>query len=81
MQRLSDTTGDTYYFKEEIIDILKSEFKLILEDDYIDNLIKELVKKHFIIIEDGRYYLSEIYYMETSIAYTLKEINEIPVKN
>ena len=80
MQRLSDTTGDTYYFKEEITDILKSEFKLILEDDYIDTLIKELVKKHFIIIEDSRYYLSEIYYMETSIAYTLKEINEIPAK-
>ena len=80
MQILSDTTGDTYYFKEEIIDVLKEKFKLILDPIYIDNLIKELIKKHFIIVEDQRYYLQEIYLMETNIAHTLKEITNLDIK-
>ena len=80
MQNLSDSTGDTYYYKEEIKDILHTKFKLILDEIYFDNLLLDLVKHNQILIVDDKYYLSEIYEMEQSIAYNLKEIIEYDSK-
>ena len=36
MQYLSNSNGDTYYYKEEIIDTLKFNYKLILETKKIN---------------------------------------------
>lgn len=57
MQNLSNSTGDTYYYKEEILDALKTYYKLILDDVYVDNLLEELIKSDFIVFEDSKYYL------------------------
>ena len=80
MQLLSDSNGDTYYFKEEIIDILRSKFKLILDEVYIDNLLKSLIHDEFIIVDDNRYYLNNIFQMEVDIAENLKDIINYPLK-
>jgi exodeoxyribonuclease V alpha subunit len=74
MQFLSNTTGDTYYYKEEIIDTLKQRYKLILDEVYITNLFTELIKNDYIILLDEKYYLKEIYEMEKNISYNLKNI-------
>ena len=74
MQYLSNSNGDTYYYKEEIIDALKFNYKLILDEVYIDELLNELIKNDYIVLIDNKYYLKEIYEMEKDISYNLKNI-------
>lgn len=74
MQNLSSSNGDTYYFKEEIIDVLKFNYKLILDNTYIDQLLNDLIKNNYIILIDDKYYLKELYDMELDITYNLKSI-------
>ena len=80
MQNLSDSTGDTYYHKEEILDILHTKFKLILDEIYFENLLLDLVKHNQILIVDEKYYLTEIYEMEQDISYNLKRILDLDIK-
>ena len=80
MKILSDTNGDTYHYYEEILDILKFKFKLILDEIYISNLLKELIADDYIILEDNKYYLFDIYNMERDIAENLKSILNTPLK-
>lgn len=81
MKRMSDTTGDIYYFKEEIYTGLKSYFKLILESEEFDNLLGKLFKENFIVVDEEKYYLKENYMMEHDIAKNLSKIVNLPKKN
>lgn len=74
MQIMSNTKGDTYYFKEEIIDELNQNYKLLLEESYIDRLLFELLEKESIVLVENKYYLKEIYDMEQNIALNLNLI-------
>lgn len=80
MKRMSDTLGDVYYLKEEVNSALKSYFKLILEEDEFDNLLKELFTTGFIMIINEKYYLKDNYIMEHDIAHNLEKINNLPKK-
>lgn len=74
MQIMSNTKGDTYYFKEEIIDELNQNYKLLLEESYIDRLLFELLEKESIVLVENKYYLKEIYDMEQNITLNLNLI-------
>ena len=80
MKILSDTTGDTYQYKEEIIDVLRTKFKLLLDEKYINKLLKQLIEDFSVVLEDKRYYLNETYEMEKAISYNLKDIVDTATK-
>jgi len=80
MKRLSDTTGDIYYDKEEIYSYLKTTFRLFLEEEMFDEYLEELKSKYEIVQKETRYYLEENYEMEQSIAEHLLEIATLPQK-
>ncbi len=81
MKRISDTIGDVYSFKEEIYTSLKTYFKLILDNDEFDDLLKDLFKENLIVIDETKYYLKENYTMEHDIARNLSKIVNLPKKN
>lgn len=81
MKRISDTIGDVYSFKEEIYTSLKTYFKIILDDDEFDGLLKDLFKENLIVIDETKYYLKENYTMEHDIARNLSKIVNLPKKN
>lgn len=80
MRILSDSTGNTYYKKEEIVDKLIHEYKIFCDEIYLDQIFTELIKKEFIIVEEDKYFLEEIYSMEQDIAINLKNITEFDAK-
>ena len=74
---LSIINGDTYSYYEEIEDYLKN-FGLVLNDEVLNNLIKE---RTIINIEDKYFYVNN-YVMEEEIAFYLNEIAKRPlIKN
>lgn len=81
MKRMSDTLGDIYYFKEEIESYLNLYFKLFLDEEEFDNLLKNLFSENHIVIDDKKYYLKENYTMEHDIAKSLWKIINLPKKN
>lgn len=80
MKRLSDSTGDIYYYMEEIYGVLKSNFKLFLELEAFEEYLSELESKFLIVCKDNRYFLEDNFEMEQQIANRLIEINSLPVK-
>ncbi len=80
MQRLSFSNGDVYYFKDEILKSLYKEFK-ILDDEKVNQILDKLIYDRMIIKEEERYYLKEYYDMEEEIAYNLRTISDIPIKD
>lgn len=80
MRRISDTSGDIYYYQEEIYVSLKIYFKLLLDEEEYLNLLEELHTLGFIMIQDEKYYLKENYLMEHDIADRLKTIQNLPKK-
>ncbi|MCI8575640.1 MAG: ATP-dependent RecD-like DNA helicase, partial [Bacilli bacterium] len=80
MKRLSDNAGDIYYYKEEIYSMLKTSFKIFLEEESFNEYLEELKSKFFIIEKENRYYLEPNYEMEQEIAKDLYEIATLPEK-
>lgn len=78
IKRLEYSNGDTYFYLEEIIDGLRRYFNIFIEDNDIDNIIKD---NKDIVIVDKKYYLKETYNMEVSIAKDLMVINRLPKKD
>lgn len=74
MNDLSMSMGDTYYFKEEIVDRLHFGYKIICDEIYIDELLNELIKNEYIVCIDSKYYLKETFDSENTIAYNLRDI-------
>ena len=75
MSRLSDSTGDTYYSIEDIVDCLKVWFQIVLETSSIDTYLGELLNEDKIVIEGDKIFLMEYYDMERSIADSLYRIS------
>ncbi len=72
MKRITFNNGDTYSYKEEIIEGLYNEFNISIDsNDYFIMLSNE----NKIIIKDDKYYLKEYYDAEVNIVSRLKSIN------
>lgn len=80
MQRLSFSNGDVYYYKDEVIKSLYKEFR-ILDDEKVEASLEKLIYDRKITKEEERYYLKEYYDMEDEIAYNLRTISDIPIKD
>lgn len=81
IKRLEMSLGNTYFSLEEILDGLKKNFAIVVEEETLTDLIKTLKQNRYIIVEENRYYLAETYDMEFSIASNLNNIMNYPLKN
>ena len=82
MKRLSNNTGDTYYYNEDIKDTLKKEFNLLIEDITFEECIYSLEEENKIIVLNNLYYLREYYEAEQDIStnlYLLSNDNKLNV--
>ncbi len=75
MQLLSNYNGDTYYYREEISNTLDKEFNIILTEEVLEEILKELVDNKQIILVDRKIYLAKYYGFEENVAKTLKKID------
>lgn len=75
MQLLSNYNGDTYYYREEISNTLDKEFNIILTEEVLEEILKELVDNKQIILVDRKIYLAKYYGFEENIAESLKKID------
>ena len=75
MQLLSNYNGDTYYYREEISNTLDKEFNIILTEELLEEILKELVDNKQIILVDRKIYLAKYYGFEENVAKTLKKID------
>lgn len=87
-----NTVGDTYLYKSEIYNYLKRALLVILEEDYFDKAISELIKEDKIVLIDNKYYLKKVYDAECNIAKRIsylvnlddnkyKKLNELLLNN
>ena len=73
MKRITFNTGDTYSYKDEIIESLYNEFNIKIDNnDYFVMLSNE----NKIVIKEDKYYLKEYFDAENSIVSKLKTINK-----
>lgn len=82
LKRLSMSTGDTYSYKEEIIDTLKKEFNLVIDEILFEESIYGLEEENKIVVDNNAYYLTESFEAEEDIAanlYALNENNSTPI--
>ena len=80
MQRISDNTGDTFYYKEEISTVLQNIFNIFLSDEAFDEALADLLKNNLIYIDGRRIYLESLYSAEINVASTLKIIDSFKTK-
>lgn len=80
MKRLSERSGDIYYFEDEIYSTLKMDFKLFLEEELFLEYLSELESKYMIVRKKEHLFLEENYEMEQGIAERLYEIARLPRK-
>ena len=71
MERRSNSSGDTYYFFDEIKDALTSYFKILLLDEDLKQVLELLLQKERIFLEDDKIFLMSYYQMEVDIAHIL----------
>lgn len=80
MEIISDGIGDTYYYQDEIIQVLQKEFNIFIDSDAFLEMIDELLMDGVVVLQDKRYYLAKYYDAEFNIANTLKTIDSKPIK-
>ncbi len=79
MQILSNYTGDTYYYCDEILGTLNKEFNIVLSEEVFLEMLNNLKEEGKIYQVDQRIYLKHYYEAELNVAKNLKKIdNKIP---
>ena len=78
-KRLGMKNGDTYFYREEIFNAIREDFRIYIESDELDVYLEELNVNGDIIIEGDRYYLAEYYFYEKDIADNLCMINSMSI--
>ncbi len=61
IKNLTSASGDTFLNYQEIYDSVSNYVGELVDTDYFDNLLKELIKEQRIVCEERRYYLKEMY--------------------
>ncbi len=74
-KRIGFKNGDTYLDKEEIFSTIRNEFKIFLEEDELDTYLDKLKKSKDIVVKRKKYFLTEYYDYEESIADNLEMIS------
>ena len=75
LNRLGFKNGDTYSTKEEIFSNIRNDFKIFITETEFAKELDKLCEEDFIINDDGKYFLKDIYEQEEDIAYNLSLIN------
>ena len=75
MQIISNSSGDTYYYREEISNALNKEFNIILGDEVFESVLNELAESNKIVFKDRKIYLEKYYTAEENVAKSLKKID------
>jgi len=81
MQKLSNTTGDVYYYEDEILEALKTYYKIILDSSEFAPFLEYLIDQDRVIVEKDRFYLATFYEMEEDIVHILKRMMSYPKKD
>ena len=76
MDEVSNLYGHSYYFKEEIVNILPKIIGQELELKVIDKAIEELVLDLDIVIKEEKYYLRKMWEAETTIVKRFRMLNK-----
>ncbi len=74
MEQISETSGDIYYYEEEIKTNIKQNFHLFLDDEQLKNALLTLEKKDIIRKRKEKLFLSAYDDAELQIAKSLKAI-------
>lgn len=80
MERKCNSSGDTFLNINEILDSIKTYFKIILSENDLDNILNALKEKEKIIELEEKIFLSKYYEMETDIAHILTRKLTYPEK-
>ena len=72
MEYLTNTSGDTYLFYDEIKKMVENYLNIKIEDIDFNNYIDELRYENKIIKEDDKYFIKEIFDCENNVANKLK---------
>lgn len=80
LRTLGFKNGDTYSTFEEILSSINNTFKIFISDKELDNYLQELIADTSIICEENKYFLSDIYEAEETIADCLQSINNCSKK-
>lgn len=80
MERKCNSSGDTFLNINEILDSIKTYFKIILSENDLDNILNVLKEKEKIIELEEKIFLSKYYEMETDIAHILTRKLTYPEK-
>ena len=75
MQILSNLIGDTYYFKEQVINVLNKNFNIEVSEEAFYELLDALQKLEKVVIDGDKIYLKKYYDKEINIARVLKTID------
>ncbi len=78
METLSETNGDTYYLREEIVDVLKHNYQLTLTMLELNPYLELLENEQIITIYDDKIILNKYQEMEKTIAKRLYDISNLP---
>lgn len=80
MERISQTSGDVYYFVDDIKEALKINFNLCMEESDMKEILNKLEEKDEIVIDDEKIYLQKYYQMEEDAVHILKRMKSYPSK-
>lgn len=81
MKMLSFFSGDTFYYEEEIRQMLTKEFNIELSEDAFKECLSFLENNNDIVVSGRRIYLTSYYEKEINVANNLKKIGECSHKN
>ena len=81
MERQSRSIGDAYYYLEEIKEVLKKEFQIILDEEELLKYLEELKKSGDVFFENDAIYLKKYYDIELDIAHILRRMSRYPKKS
>ena len=74
-KRVGFKNGDTYLEKNEIFSTIRNEFKIFIEEDELDGYLDKLKKSKDIVVKKKKYFLTEYYDYEETIADALEMIS------
>ena len=81
MSEVSNTYGHSYYFKEELNQLLPRVLGIEISQTEFEKAIEELVFDIKIIVKDEKYYLKDMYDAETLIVKRLRLLESNPINS